>query len=79
MQLQAALYIDGRLPGLANNTQGAKPIKGLCQRLKGKQGRFRGNLSGSVWVSLGGQLSLSIEQAAVPMLVAKNLTYLEIQ
>lgn len=23
-----------------------KPIRGFCQRLKGKQGRFRGNLSG---------------------------------
>jgi DNA-directed RNA polymerase III subunit RPC1 len=26
--------------------QGVKPIKGFCQRLKGKTGRFRGNLSG---------------------------------
>lgn len=26
--------------------QGNKPIRGFCQRLKGKQGRFRGNLSG---------------------------------
>jgi DNA-directed RNA polymerase III subunit RPC1 len=26
--------------------KGAKPIRGFCQRLKGKQGRFRGNLSG---------------------------------
>jgi DNA-directed RNA polymerase III subunit RPC1 len=26
--------------------QSSKPIRGFCQRLKGKQGRFRGNLSG---------------------------------
>lgn len=26
--------------------KGQKPIRGFCQRLKGKQGRFRGNLSG---------------------------------
>ena len=26
--------------------QNTKPIRGFCQRLKGKQGRFRGNLSG---------------------------------
>jgi DNA-directed RNA polymerase III subunit RPC1 len=26
--------------------QNHKPIRGFCQRLKGKQGRFRGNLSG---------------------------------
>jgi len=25
---------------------GQKPLRGFCQRLKGKQGRFRGNLSG---------------------------------
>jgi DNA-directed RNA polymerase III subunit RPC1 len=25
---------------------GTKAVRGLCQRLKGKQGRFRGNLSG---------------------------------
>ena len=24
----------------------ARPLRGFCQRLKGKQGRFRGNLSG---------------------------------
>ena len=28
------------------NYKGIKPSRGLCQRLKGKQGRFRGNLSG---------------------------------
>ncbi|KAF8433614.1 hypothetical protein BGX38DRAFT_1275957 [Terfezia claveryi] len=82
MQLQAALYIDSGLPGLANNTQGAKPIKGFCQRLKGKQGRFRGNLSGkrvdfSGRTVIGPDPNLSIEQVAVPMLVAKNLTYPE--
>lgn len=26
--------------------RGEKKIRGLCQRLKGKSGRFRGNLSG---------------------------------
>lgn len=28
------------------SSQSLKPIRALCQRLKGKQGRFRGNLSG---------------------------------
>jgi DNA-directed RNA polymerase III subunit RPC1 len=31
---------------MASSVQGVKPIKGFCQRLKGKTGRFRGNLSG---------------------------------
>lgn len=28
------------------NMQNTKPMSGLVQRMKGKQGRFRGNLSG---------------------------------
>ena len=29
-----------------DNKLGSKTIRSLCQRLKGKHGRFRGNLSG---------------------------------
>lgn len=43
LQLQVAQYINGEMPGL-QRPMGAKPMRGLCQRLKGKQGRFRGNL-----------------------------------
>lgn len=32
--------------GIPFNMQRAKPLAGFVQRLKGKQGRFRGNLSG---------------------------------
>jgi DNA-directed RNA polymerase III subunit RPC1 len=45
LQVQVSQYINGEMPGLQRPV-GAKPIRGLCQRLKGKQGRFRGNLSG---------------------------------
>ncbi|KAI8055130.1 hypothetical protein BDF22DRAFT_725512 [Syncephalis plumigaleata] len=45
LQLSAAMYINSELPGVQNLVNG-KPIRGFCQRLKGKQGRFRGNLSG---------------------------------
>jgi DNA-directed RNA polymerase III subunit RPC1 len=45
LQFQVAQYINGEMPGLQRPI-GAKPMRGLCQRLKGKQGRFRGNLSG---------------------------------
>ncbi|KAK6514336.1 DNA-directed RNA polymerase III subunit [Arthrobotrys conoides] len=80
MQLQIAQYVNSDLPGV--QLQGTKPIRGICQRLKGKQGRFRGNLSGKR-VDFSGRTvispdpNLSIEQVAVPMLVAKNLTYPE--
>lgn len=45
LQIQLAMYINSDVPGLTQAGFG-KPIRGLCQRLKGKQGRFRGNLSG---------------------------------
>lgn len=82
LQLSIAMYIDSGLPGLKNNPWGVKEIRGFCQRLKGKQGRFRGNLSGKR-VDFSGRTvispdpNLSIEEVAVPVLVAKNLTYPE--
>jgi hypothetical protein len=39
-----ALYINSQAPGMS--APGTKPTRGFVQRLKGKQGRFRGNLSG---------------------------------
>ncbi|KAK3350192.1 hypothetical protein B0T25DRAFT_261974 [Lasiosphaeria hispida] len=79
--LQVGLYVNSEVPGLQQPGFG-KPIRGFCQRLKGKQGRFRGNLSGKR-VDFSGRTvispdpNLSIEQVAVPQLVAKNLTYPE--
>ncbi|KAI9813282.1 MAG: hypothetical protein M1827_004224 [Pycnora praestabilis] len=81
LQLQIAMYINSDLPGLQQPGYG-KAIRGFCQRLKGKQGRFRGNLSGKR-VDFSGRTvispdpNLGIDQVAVPMLVAKNLTYPE--
>jgi DNA-directed RNA polymerase III subunit RPC1 len=76
------MYIDSSLPSIQRNYTDLKPIRGFCQRLKGKQGRFRGNLSGKR-VDFSGRTvispdpNLNIDQVAVPMLVAKNLTYPE--
>jgi DNA-directed RNA polymerase III subunit RPC1 len=46
LQLQCALYINSELSGIPLNMQPKHFTRGFCQRLKGKQGRFRGNLSG---------------------------------
>jgi DNA-directed RNA polymerase III subunit RPC1 len=48
LQLQTAMYITSDLPGIPPHLQAnlTKIKKGLCQRMKGKNGRFRGNLSG---------------------------------
>ena len=46
LQLQCALYINSELPGLPPAMHSMKPTRAFVQRLKGKHGRFRGNLSG---------------------------------
>lgn len=46
MQSVVSQYINSDTPGLPLQEIGKKPIRSLCIRLKGKQGRFRQNLSG---------------------------------
>ena len=81
LQMQVAQYINGEMPGLQRPI-GAKPIRGLCQRLKGKQGRFRGNLSGkrvdfSARTVISPDPNLRVDQVGVPVHVAKIMTYPE--
>ncbi|KAI0029671.1 beta and beta-prime subunits of DNA dependent RNA-polymerase [Vararia minispora EC-137] len=82
LQLSVAMYINSEMPGVPAQMGGAKPIRGFCQRLKGKQGRFRGNLSGKR-VDFSGRTVISpdpnlrIDEVAVPERVAKILTYPE--
>lgn len=81
LQLQIAMYVNSDVPGLQQPGFG-KAIRGFCQRLKGKQGRFRGNLSGKR-VDFSGRTvispdpNLSVEEVALPILVAMNMTYPE--
>ena len=79
LQMQVAQYINGEMPGI-QRPMGTKPIRGLCQRLKGKQGRFRGNLSGkrvdfSARTVISPDPNLRVDQVGVPMRVAKTMTY----
>lgn len=95
LQLSVAMYINsdaanpallpspgGGAGGPGGATKSAKPIRGFCQRLKGKQGRFRGNLSGKR-VDFSGRTVISpdpnlrIDEVAVPDRVAKVLTFPE--
>nr|WCZ58477.1 RNA polymerase III subunit RPC1 [Andalucia godoyi] len=83
LQMQVAMYIHSEYPGLPSslNTSG-RPIRSLCTRLKGKRGRFRGNLSGKR-VDFSGRTVISpdpnlrIDEVVVPRRVAKVLTYPE--
>ena len=81
LQSQVSQYINGDMPGLKKE-MGHKPIRGLCQRLKGKQGRFRGNLSGkrvdfSARTVISPDPNLRVDQVGVPVHVAKIMTYPE--
>lgn len=82
LQLQCALYINSETSGIPLNMQPKKPTRGFVQRLKGKHGRFRGNLSGKR-VDFSGRTVISpdpnlrIDQVGVPEHVAKILTYPE--
>ena len=88
LQMTVAMYINADsvnpalLPGASGGGGKSKPIRAFCQRLKGKQGRFRGNLSGKR-VDFSGRTvispdpNLSIDEVAVPDRVAKVLTFPE--
>lgn len=82
LQLEIALYINSETSGIPINMKPKKATRGLVQRLKGKHGRFRGNLSGKrVDFSSRSVISpnpmLAIDQVGVPKHVAKLLTYPE--
>ncbi|CAH4038171.1 DNA-directed RNA polymerase III subunit RPC1 [Pieris brassicae] len=82
LQLHCALYINSEMSGIPLSMQPKKPGRGLVQRLKGKQGRFRGNLSGkrvdfSSRTVISPDPNLQIQEVGVPVHVAKILTYPE--
>jgi len=82
LQAVLAQYINSETSGLPPSLSQGKAIRALCQRLKGKHGRFRGNLSGKR-VDFSGRTVISpdpnvkIEQVVVPQHMAKVLTFPE--
>jgi DNA-directed RNA polymerase subunit A' len=80
LQYHVTTYLDNEVPGLppAKHRSG-RPLKTLVQRLKGKEGRFRGNLSGkrvdySARTVISPDPYLSINEVGIPIDVAKILT-----
>ncbi len=80
LQYHVATYFDNEIPGLppAKHRSG-RPLRTLAQRLKGKEGRFRGNLSGkrvdfSARTVISPDPNLSIDEVGVPEAIAKILT-----
>ncbi|EGG15801.1 RNA polymerase II largest subunit [Cavenderia fasciculata] len=83
LQFHVATYVDNEIPGLPQAQQrSGRPLKSIRQRLKGKEGRIRGNLMGkrvdfSARTVITADPNLSIDQVGVPRSIALNLTYPE--
>lgn len=82
LQLHVALYFNSEVSGIPLMMIPKKQTRGIVQRLKGKQGRFRGNLSGkrvdfSARTVISPDPNLMIHQVGVPEKVAKILTFPE--
>ncbi len=80
LQYHVTTYINNETSGIppAKHKSG-RPLKTLSQRLKGKEGRFRGNLSGkrvnfSARTVISPDPMLSINEVGVPIAVAMELT-----
>jgi DNA-directed RNA polymerase subunit A' len=80
LQYHVTTYLDNEVSGIppARHRSG-RPLKTLAQRLKGKEGRFRGSLSGkrvnfSARTVISPDPNLSINEVGVPQIIAEELT-----
>ena len=84
LQYHVATFVDNELPGISASThRSGRALKTLKQRLKGKEGRIRGNLMGkrvdySARSVITPDPNIEIDQLGVPTKIAMNLTYPEI-
>ncbi|VVB16666.1 unnamed protein product [Arabis nemorensis] len=81
VQGEVAQYINSEVRGVQNQPD-SKPLSGILQRLKGKQGRFRANLSGKRVEYTGRTVispdpNLKITEVGIPILMARILTFPE--
>jgi len=80
LQYHVTTYFNNETSGIppAKHKSG-RPLKTLSQRLKGKEGRFRGNLSGkrvnfSARTVISPDPMISINEVGVPLAIAMELT-----
>ncbi|KAI7903385.1 DNA-directed RNA polymerase II subunit RPB1 [Cokeromyces recurvatus] len=84
LQFHIATYMDNDIAGQPQALQkSGRPLKSIRARLKGKEGRLRGNLMGkrvdfSARTVITGDPNLAVDQVGVPRSIARNLTYPEI-
>ncbi|KAJ7167370.1 beta and beta-prime subunits of DNA dependent RNA-polymerase [Mycena crocata] len=78
LQFHVATYMDNDLA----LQESGRPVKSIRARLKGKEGRLRGNLMGkrvdfSARTVITGDPNLELDEVGVPRSIAMNLTYPE--
>ncbi|KAM9928092.1 hypothetical protein OXX59_002068, partial [Metschnikowia pulcherrima] len=84
LQFHVATYMDNDIAGQPQALQKTgRPIKSIRARLKGKEGRLRGNLMGkrvdfSARTVISGDPNLDLDQVGVPISIARTLTYPEV-
>ncbi|KAL2757052.1 hypothetical protein ACRALDRAFT_1093047 [Sodiomyces alcalophilus JCM 7366] len=83
LQYHVATYMDNDIAGQPRALQkSGRPVKAIRARLKGKEGRLRGNLMGkrvdfSARTVITGDANLSLDEVGVPKSIARILTYPE--
>lgn len=84
LQFHVSTYFDNEIPGVSPSVhRSGRPLKTLAQRLKGKEGRFRSNLSGkrvdfSARTVISPDPNIGINEVGVPYEVAMILTVPEV-
>uniref|UniRef100_A0A6M2DJ97 DNA-directed RNA polymerase subunit n=1 Tax=Xenopsylla cheopis TaxID=163159 RepID=A0A6M2DJ97_XENCH len=84
LQFHVATFVDNDMPGMPRAMQkSGKPLKAVKARLKGKEGRIRGNLMGkrvdfSARTVITPDPNLRIDQVGVPRSIAQNMTFPEL-
>ena len=80
LQYHVTTYFDNEASGVPpSKHRSGRPLKTLTQRLKGKEGRFRSNLSGkhvnfSARTVITPDPNISINEVGVPEMIAKEVT-----
>ncbi|MDW3610716.1 MAG: DNA-directed RNA polymerase subunit A' [Nitrososphaeraceae archaeon] len=80
LQYHVTTYFDNEVSGIPQaHHRSGRPLKTLTQRLKGKEGRFRGSLSGkrvdfSSRTVISPDPNIAISEVGIPYEVAKKLT-----
>ena len=84
LQYHIATLVDNQIPNISvASHRSGRPLKTIIERLKGKEGRIRGNLMGkrvdfSARTVITPDPNIKIDQLGVPYKIAMNLTFPDI-